>query len=184
MHGIYTISFENELPAYRYVRYQKAIPGPDIELGELRVFTEFSVREISRNKPAAADSSTVLSAEKGNDGLNEGNGDAWVSAGDAAFRYWQVDLEKSYPIDLIEIEGRNYETTPGDSSGRFLFEIYGSEMDMQEKLEELYPYDASAKRRSKPAFIGLRCTARIYPRFGRKRISGILPRPRLLLNRP
>ncbi len=124
------------------MRYQKAIPGPDIELGELRVFTEFSVREISRNKPAAADSSTVLSAEKGNDGLNEGNGDAWVSAGDAAFRYWQVDLEKSYPIDLIEIEE---ETT---------------------KQPRAIRRDGSCLKSTEA------------------RISGILPRPRLLLNRP
>lgn len=119
-HYPYYAVTQSEVKPYRYIRLQKT-GGGYYGFSEMEVFADVTVSEISKNKKASID----LSAEDSytvtgvTDGIETVIG--WENADTSATaKYMVLDLEKEYPVSMLEMVSGPYGTACNHWS------IYGS----------------------------------------------------------
>lgn len=120
--GCFT-SVQSGKNAYRYIKLKRT-GGGYYGYSEFMVYAYQTVTEVSRGKTVTTNSGSALSGERAVNGTNSGESDAWVNDNTSEYNYLSVDLGKSLPIGMIEMEGRNI--TSENPATRQNIKVYGS----------------------------------------------------------
>lgn len=120
--GCFT-SVPDKKEAYRYIKFKRT-GGGYYGYSELCVYAYQTVTEVSRGKKVVTNSGSAVSGDKAVNGTNNNSMDGWVNDKGTEYNYLAVDLEKTMPIGMIEMEGRNITTE--NPATRQNIAVYGS----------------------------------------------------------
>ncbi len=133
--SVYEIELDGT-QAYRYIRVQKTAGSDECRYGELEVYADVDVTEVSRGAQATA-AQEKYNANQATDGTVDGyNGWGVSSAPGSAHNNLIIDLGKEYPVDMVEIYGR-----PGFTAVAYSKQITGigySEADWEKAGMPIY----------------------------------------------